>query len=212
MQDWKASQVGMFVYLDESGDTGFKFSKGSSRYFVVTILLTPDPVPLNSAIDDLRAELGFRREHEFKFYNSQDHVRHAFLRVLTKHDVLLRSLIVDKHQLTQPHMRKRETFYNYLLGLLLKHDNDRINDATLIIDQRDKGRKSKQGLATYLRKSLNTKANGYRKIKDVRYHESTGIICCKRLIWWRGRSKRSTKEGVPNTARSLVQKWTMNGT
>lgn len=162
----------MFVYLDESGDTGFKFSKGSSRYFVVTILLTPDPVPLNSAIDDLRTQLGFRREHEFKFYSSRDEVRYAFLRVLTKHDVLLRSLIVDKQQLSLPHMRTREIFYNYLLGLLLKHDNDRINDATLIIDERDKGKKSKQGLATYLRKKLNTKDNGYKKIKDVRYHES----------------------------------------
>lgn len=162
----------MFVYLDESGDTGFKFNKGSSRFFVVTILLTPDPVPLNAAIDELRVTLNFRANHEFKFYNSRDEVRQSFLRTLNRHEVLFRALVVDKHKLTRPHLRKREIFYNYLLRLLLQHDNDRIHDATLIIDQRDKGKKNQQSLATYLRRTLNTSANDHGKIKTVRYHES----------------------------------------
>lgn len=162
----------MFVYLDESGDTGFKFNKGSSRYFVVTILLTPDPLPLNTAIDDLRSSLNFRPDHEFKFYNTRPVDRLAFLRVLNRHEVLFRALVVDKHELTRPHMRDREVFYNYLLKMLLKYDNQRIQDATLIIDQRDKGKKSKQSLATYLRRGLNNEINGYGKIKAIRYHES----------------------------------------
>lgn len=162
----------MFVYLDESGDTGFKFNKGSSRFFVVTILITPDPVPLNSAIDDLRENLGFRPTSEFRFYNSREEDRRAFFRTLNRHEVLFRALVVDKHKITRPHMQKRETFYNFLLRLLLQYDNDRIHDATLIIDQRDKGKKNKQSLATYLRRMLNTPENGHGKIKDVRYHES----------------------------------------
>ncbi len=47
----------MFVYLDESGDTGFKFRRGSSKYFVVTLLLVEDPIPVQIAIDELRSEL-----------------------------------------------------------------------------------------------------------------------------------------------------------
>jgi Protein of unknown function (DUF3800) len=39
----------MHVYIDESGDTGFKFRSGSSRYFVVTLLLVDDPIPLHQA-------------------------------------------------------------------------------------------------------------------------------------------------------------------
>lgn len=50
----------MFVYLDETGDTGFKFDKGSSRYFVVTMLLVQDPIPLYTAIDDFRKSLHVR--------------------------------------------------------------------------------------------------------------------------------------------------------
>lgn len=47
----------MYIYVDESGDTGFKFGKGSSRYFVVALLLVDDPIPLHQAIHDVRLQL-----------------------------------------------------------------------------------------------------------------------------------------------------------
>jgi hypothetical protein len=71
----------MFVYLDESGDAGFKFRQGSSRYFVVTLLLVNDPLPFHQAIDQLRVSLGFERDNEFKWVNSSKEVRWAFLRI-----------------------------------------------------------------------------------------------------------------------------------
>jgi hypothetical protein len=42
----------MYIYLDESGDTGFKFRQGSSRYFVVALLLVDDPIPLHQEIHE----------------------------------------------------------------------------------------------------------------------------------------------------------------
>jgi len=169
---WEPVTLGMFVYLDETGDTGFKFDRGSSRFFLVTILLVPDPLPLNSAIDDLRSAMHFTADYEFKFMKSSHKIRCEFLKTIIRHDALIRCLVVDKSQLTQPHMRKRETFYNYLVKLLLKYDNGRLEDARLILDQREKGKKSKQGLATYLRREINPLNGGMRKIADVRYHES----------------------------------------
>jgi len=72
----------MFVYLDESGDTGFKFNQGSSRYFVITLLLVTDPIPIHAAIDELRISLGFDRGNEFTWVNSSRDVRWAFLQML----------------------------------------------------------------------------------------------------------------------------------
>lgn len=162
----------MFVYLDETGDTGFKFNKGSSRFFVVTILLTPDPIPLNSAINDLRKQLHYSESTEFKFVHSSIDVRQRFLRVLVRHDVLIRSIVVDKHLLTVPHMRERETFYNYLVKMLLKYDDGRLRNAMLVLDQRGKGKKTRQGLAGYLRRELNRPFRKGTKINEIRYHES----------------------------------------
>jgi hypothetical protein len=161
----------MFVYLDESGDTGFKFNQGSSRYFVITLMLVTDPIPFHNAIDDLRDSLGFAPGNEFKWVNSSADVRWSFLRLLRKQDFAARVLVIDKMLMTAPHMRNRETFYNFLVRLILTHDDGTIRDAVLILDESVKSRKSKQQLASYLRQALNLGPGG-RKIVDVRYHKS----------------------------------------
>jgi len=159
----------MFVYVDETGDTGFKFSQGSSRFFLVTMLLTSDPVPLNSEIEAFRRDNRFPVDHEFKFYRSPDSVRMRFLRLLLRHECLIRCLVVDKQQLTADYMRDKTIFYNYLVKMLLQHDNGRLQDAQLILDRRDQ-RKAKQGLAPYIRREVNR--GGVKKIRDIKYHES----------------------------------------
>jgi hypothetical protein len=161
----------MFVYLDESGDAGFKFRQGSSRYFVITLLLVDDPLPFHEAIGQLRASLGFEPDNEFKWVNSSKDVRWAFLRMLRRQDFTARVLVIDKELLTTPHMRKRDTFYNFLVQLVLRHDNGTIREATLILDESVKSRKSKQHLTTYLRQQLNVNPED-RKIREVRYHTS----------------------------------------
>ena len=161
----------MFVYLDESGDAGFKFRQGSSRYFVITLLLVDDPLPFHEAVGQLRVSLGFQRDNEFKWVNSSKDVRWAFLRMVRQQDFTARILVIDKELMTTPHMRKRETFYNFLVQLVLKHGDDTIRDATLILDESVKSKKSKQHLTTYLRKQLNVNPEE-RKIREVRYHPS----------------------------------------
>jgi len=44
----------MHIYLDESGDTGFKFGEGSSGYFVVALVLVPDVAAAEEAVRGLR--------------------------------------------------------------------------------------------------------------------------------------------------------------
>jgi hypothetical protein len=161
----------MFVYLDESGDTGFKFNKGSSRYFVITLLLVVDPIPFHEAVEELRVSLGFDRRNEFKWANSSPEVRWSFLAMLRRQEFTARVLIIDKMLMTAPHMQKRDTFYNFLVRLILTHDNGTIQDAIVILDESVKSKKSKQHLATYLRRELNTNVTN-RKIREVRYHKS----------------------------------------
>jgi len=161
----------MFVYLDETGDTGFKFDKGSSRYFVVTILLTADPLPLNGAIEEFRSMNHFAIDHEFKFYSSPDSVRSLFLRLIPKHECLIRCLVVDKRLITRPQMQKKETFYNHLVKMLLRYDNGRLRDAQIVLDRRDR-KKSNQTLAAYLRREVNGSGTAEKKIADIRFHDS----------------------------------------
>ncbi len=161
----------MFVHMDESGDPGFKFERGSTRYFVITLLLVDDPIPLQTAIDDLRDQLGFAPRNEFKFYHSSTDVRLSFLRMLRRQDFVVRALVIDKPLMTRPHMQTRDTFYNYLVMLILQHDNNTISDAMIVLDESVKSKQRKQFLATYLRQALNTDADA-PKVRGIRYHNS----------------------------------------
>jgi len=72
----------MYVYLDESGDTGFKFRNGSSRYFVIALLLVDDPLPLHQAVHDLRLRLNKSESYEFKFMRTHHDGRIAFFQAI----------------------------------------------------------------------------------------------------------------------------------
>jgi hypothetical protein len=162
----------MFVYLDESGDTGFKFP-ASSRYFVIILLLVDDPIPLLAAINDLRKRLRFSEGNEFKFYNSDEHVRTAFMQMLSKQDFRVRALVIDKYLITSPQLKRRETFYNFLVNLVLSYDQGSISNAMLILDESVRSKKSKLSLSSYLRTSVNS--DGERpKLREIRYHTSHG--------------------------------------
>lgn len=163
--------MAMFVYLDESGDTGFRFRHGSSRYFVVTLLLVDDPIPLHSAIDDLRTGLGLAPGNEFKFQKSSNDVRESFLRMMRRQNFAARILVIDKTRITNPSSKTRSSFYSVLVRSVLENDHGTINNAILILDESVQSKQRKQQLSTYLRQSLNTDQN-QRKITAVRCHAS----------------------------------------
>jgi len=63
----------MLVFIDESGDTGRKLEKGSSRYFVISLLIFDDHEEANNCdqrIRLLRKELKLSNDYEFHFYEN----------------------------------------------------------------------------------------------------------------------------------------------
>lgn len=161
----------MFVYLDESGDAGFKFRQNSSRYFVITLLIVDDPIPFQVAIDDLRRQLGFAEGNEFKFSSSSARVRERFLRTLLHLDFAARALVVDKTLFPRADLRQREALYHSLVRLVLTHDEGTIQDAILILDESVKSRTRKDWFTSYLRRALNSDPD-LPKLRAVRYHAS----------------------------------------
>ncbi len=161
----------MFVYLDESGDTGFKFDRGSSRYFVVTLLLVDDPIPLHAAVDELRLTLRYPPRVEFRFAKSSIAVREQFLRTIAPLQFQVRALIVNKELLTRPHLRSKESLYNYFVRQVLDHHLGAIRGARLILDESVRSKKAKTELRTYLRRMLNTRQED-PKLTKITYHRS----------------------------------------
>lgn len=72
----------MLVFIDDSGDAGFKLDRDSSKHFVIACVIFDDNLDAEEAalkIKWLRRSLKWRNDHEFKFNKTNKQIRLAFL-------------------------------------------------------------------------------------------------------------------------------------
>jgi len=89
----------MLIFVDDSGDPGFKLEKGSSRYFVIAMVIFDDNLEAEKTaleIKKLKRDLGFPDETEFKFSKSRNEVKKRFLSTVSVSNFRIRCLVVDK--------------------------------------------------------------------------------------------------------------------
>lgn len=154
----------MLVFIDDSGDPGFRFDKGSSRIFLICCVIFNDDLEAERtavAIKELRRELKFPDNVEFKFNKSQRDVREKFLRCVNRFKFEARALIIDKKLIRSNELREnKNSFYSYAIKLVLKHSHDSILDAKVRIDGSG-DRVFRRNFLSYLRRQLNS---GQKKI------------------------------------------------
>jgi hypothetical protein len=164
----------MLVFVDEAGDVGFKFSQGSSRLFIVTIVLfeeNNEAKRCDQRIDLLRNELKLPKEFEFHFNQNSPEIRKAFLRAVVPYNFFYFSIVVDKEKYNATSRANPEAFYQYACGLVFEKAKPYLNDAVVIID----GSRSiyfKQSLQRYLKKRNNSPATAVRYIRQVKVQDS----------------------------------------
>lgn len=147
----------MLVFLDESGDPGFKFDKGSSTHFVIALAIFDDPEQAENtanAIKGLKTRLGFHSKYEFKFNKCSTAIRTQFLQAIRDHSFRVRAMVVDKRSLRDDELiSSKEYFYRYFVSELMMESQAKITGAKLRIDGSG-GREFKQAFQTYLRRKL----------------------------------------------------------
>ena len=97
-----------YAFGDETGDPGFAFARGSTRYWAAILLLLDDPEPLRQRIADLHSESDIPAHVEFKFHKTSDGNRLAFLNALKTYPFVGRAVVVDKMQLPPAWQGMRE--------------------------------------------------------------------------------------------------------
>lgn len=163
-----------FAYLDESGDVGLKFGRGSSEWFVVALLLVDDPLPLHAAIDGLRTQLDLPRVTEFRYSKASPGIQDRFLRVLRAHDVAIRAVVVNKLLLIdRPDLSGRGDLYHRAIRVALVQHRDLLQETTLVLDERTKSKKVQREVDASLRKAVNANPMD-RALRDVKHVRSLG--------------------------------------
>lgn len=158
----------MLVLVDESGDAGFKITRGSSPHFVVAMVIFHDLLQAEAASRAIgEARLRLRVKPEFKFNKSAPPVRDGFFEAVSPFDFSVRALVVDKSRIYSDDLRRSaDNFYSYFVRLLLKHDIELLAGARLKIDGRA-SREFRTDLAKFLREHL-----AEFKVENIKFVES----------------------------------------
>jgi hypothetical protein len=149
----------MLVFIDDSGDAGFKIEKGSSRFFVISAVIFNDNLEAEKvavAIKELKRKLKFPDGVEFKFNKSRRHTREEFFEAISDFKFSVRSLVVDKKIIRSAELKNnRNSFYSYAIKMLLKYNNHSIVNASIKIDGSG-DRVFRKTFVAYLRKEINS--------------------------------------------------------
>ena len=186
----------MLVFIDESGDPGFKLGRGSSPVFVVAMVVFDDRMEadlVDREIEGLREPT--RQRAEFKFSKCHDSVRDVFCRAVAAFDFKIRAIVVRKDRIHSDALQtNKDLFYNYFVRSMLSNDGELLTDARIRIDESG-DRRFKKELITYLRRQL------AERIKNIRCVPSRGNNLIQLADMVAGAIHRSYRDDRPNADR-----------
>ena len=158
------------VFIDDSGDPGFKKGASSSNFIMAAALFinSENATLVNNAISKYRRSLGWKDEHEFKFRTSSKQIKLGFLSNVNQYLFDIYAVYLNKTN--YPNVFKfsdNEKLYNWAIKELLAIMP--LQEASIKIDGKY-GKNYKLHVKIYIRKELNT--NTVKKVKDFNVQDS----------------------------------------
>ena len=163
----------MLVFVDESGDPGFKFASGSSIFFIVVAAIFPDSFSADAcdrSIEELRRTLRLPLRYEFHFSHCSDRVRREFFKKVVTDQFQYHGFVLNKPRLYGNRFNDKQGFYDFTVGLVCENAGPLLRDAIVVIDKCG-DREFKQKLAKSLKARM-TDGDGNCRLKKVRMESS----------------------------------------
>lgn len=163
----------MLVFVDESGDLGFKFDRGSTRFFTLALVVfeaDETAFACQQAIVKLKEQLGLPPGHEFHFHGDGHQRRLAFLSTVQGHEFSCYTLTLDKASpdLTGSGFEHKAFAYEWVCRIALENVAAHLENATVILDGSGE-REFRRQLSTYLRQEMiSPQRHSIRKVKVSR--------------------------------------------
>ncbi len=169
----------MLVFIDESGDSGLKIDKGSSRYFTIGMVVFGDneeAVACDQRIQLLKKEIGWSNKSEFHFKRNSNKIRDIFLRAIVPYNFFYYGMVINKDpkKLWGDGFNNKESFYKYTCGLIFENAKEKLINATVVIDESG-SLDFKNKLGKYLRNKANQEERIIKKVK-MQKSESNNLL------------------------------------
>lgn len=170
----------LYVFGDETGDLGFAFERGSSRYFAIALILTNDPDSISLEIQHLRQRLRLSRSAEFRFHDMSNNFRTQFLKTVRPLPFNAYVLVVDKTELNKRWQKlDNPSLYALFLTELIKHmPSQYFGKIILSLDQFGSIKLTKAAIRREIKRL------GIRPLKRINMKRSQGndLIQCADMV------------------------------
>jgi hypothetical protein len=158
----------LLVFIDESGDAGFRVAAGASPVFVAAMVMfanAEDAQQTQATISAAKKKL--HHKTEFKFNKCRNDIRDGLFQAMQPCPFKVRAIVVEKERIWSPRLKAdKDKFYEFFVRKMIEHDNGRLQNAKVIIDGSG-DREFRKRLNTYLRHHANEGA-----IDNVRFRDS----------------------------------------
>lgn len=125
------------LWIDESGDGGFKFAKGSSRFFVIVAVYGDNPEEIaGRTLDAIRLRHGLIQGFEFKSSRCRENLKQECLDAIVTLPIEYKAIVVDKKTLRVPALVSHpHQLYCEMVRRLFYDNAPPLRDATLVLDE-----------------------------------------------------------------------------
>jgi len=178
-----------YIFLDESGDLGFK--PRSSKWFIFTIVLTNDHKKIEKVIKNIRK--GLKKKYKLKelhAYHADNTTKHRMLKKLSELDDLkVLCIILNKKKVYVDLQNQKNHLYNFTANILLDrlHNKNIIKidePVSLYIDKKDTNKFIRENFEKYLKDNLIKRGNnGKIEIKIKASHTEKCLQAVDFVSW-----------------------------
>jgi len=167
---------------DEAGDVSFKFEKGASRYFVVTVIATKSPDDLRDLLAEIREKAHLPKGFDFHFNSlASAKLRNLLFSSLANANFEAWAIVVDKTSLSDAFklMSGLDVYLYFVSELIQQIPEEKRSGGTLILDEFGYPKHTKDELKRIM-KTRNIK-HSFRRI-STRRSQSESLIQVADLV------------------------------
>lgn len=129
----------MHIFIDDSGDGGFKFESGSSSHLVMAACVFRDPKQIQFLSQKMAQCAGMHRlSTEFKYAKTKEKVKDCFFDCTADVQYSIRTIFINKRIIYSDMFRDNpNALKSFAIRQLLTHGFGTIRQAKVIIDGQD---------------------------------------------------------------------------
>lgn len=202
----------MLIFIDEAGDPGFQFKKGSSKYFILSAIVFDSDshsIEANNLIDQLRKELKLPEDFEFHFAVNSNRIKEAMLTQIQKMTFAWVAICINKESLWADSMKNSDRLLTKVSEYLHSNLGNRLENAKIIYDN-GKGKEFYKTLKTHLTRAFNK--DGVKRIRDLKGEDSKrnnllqlADYCCSSLNQYEKGTKYGQDLYYKNWAKTKIK-------